>query len=171
MLVASVFVVGIISGIYIVTKTRYICKVCQKKKARKACILNSFLIYGIPCAIGTLCRAREKQQLPNCYEGLNKANKRALSINKENSRNEAVSLYEEILRKNNGFNAGVRYNMGMAYLLRAEWMQATQAFEDALKDCSNYEEAATALLMCYKEIGGTCATKEAKLREKFGFDL
>jgi hypothetical protein len=142
-------------------KRRVLCKGCEKEKARRACLLNSLCLLGLPCAVASLCKANTVQDVPPPYLELDSANTLVKRGDKE-----GLHIYEDILSKNN-INAGVRYNLGMAYIMTRDWVHAAVALEGALADCSNYSPAAGLLLGCYKAMGGQ-AEKLSRLEELFG---
>jgi Tfp pilus assembly protein PilF len=80
---------------------------------------------------------------------------------------EGIHMYEDILSKT-GSNAGVQYNLAMAYVENKDWSNAVISLEETLRSCSNYEPAGFCLVMGYNKVGGN-AKKVAELRETFGW--
>lgn len=151
-----------------VEKKRVLCKGCEKDKARKACCLNSLTLVGIPCALASMCKANQVQDMPPAYVQLESANtlvKKGDKKHDTHSMNEGMRIYNEILNTND-FNAGVRYNLGLAYIALKDYTHAAEAFEGALADCCNYEPAAVMLIGCYMEMGGN-TRKIDELRDLF----
>ena len=149
-------------------KTRVLCKGCEKEKAKKACCVNSLTLVGLPCALASMCQARQVQDMPPAYVQLDLANtlvKKGDKNGDTNSVNEGMRIYNEILNTNK-VSAGVRCNKGLAYIALEDSMHAAEAFEGALTDCSNYEPAAFMLIGCYEEMGGN-THRIAELRDLF----
>ena len=132
-------------------RKRIICKSCEQEKARKACLINSLFLVGIPCALSARCTANQAQDLPPRYFDLNTANSLARKHDKEQVE-KAIRLYRNIL-VSNPVDVGIRFNIGRAYLLMGDWHHASEELERALENCSNYKPAAELLLFSYEKMG------------------
>jgi hypothetical protein len=150
------------------TKQRVLCKGCEKEKAKRSCCMNSFTLIGLACALASMCKANQVQDMPAALAELDSANmlvKKGAKKCDTNSVNEGIRIYNEILNTNK-VNAGVHYNLGLAYIVLKDYMHAAEAFEGALTDCSNYEPAVGVLIGCYEEMGGN-SRKIAELKDLF----
>ena len=79
----------------------------------------------------------------------------------------AIDSYREILRRR-PVAAGVKYNIGLAFLQQERIDEAATMFEYALADCANYQPGANALAACYDHLGE--AQKLADLKAQWGVD-
>ena len=149
---------------------RILCKGCEQEKARRVCCVNSLTLLGLPSAIMLMYKAHQVQDLPSLLEELDRANTFVKKCDTA-SVTEAMKIYKGILQSSdNGVNAGIRYNLGMAYIALGDNANAIVAFKASLEDCCNYEPAAGMLLDCYRDMGAGASPKVAELRRQFGWE-
>ena len=117
---------------------------------------NALFGLGIPVAIIQLVRAYGGTDVGGLFPGLDSANLKA----RKNNIVGAIDGYRDIL-KQHPTTAGVKYNLGLAFLADQDIPGAAASFEFALKDCSNYQPAAMTLAGCYEELGETEKTQIA----------
>jgi tetratricopeptide (TPR) repeat protein len=104
------------------------------------------------------------QKLSVGHEQLNKANQflNQMKIDK------AISLYREMLLKERGRpDAGVHYNMAIAYATQMDWIKSAIEAQAALEDCSNFGPAATLLKNAYTAMGRGRILQKAQLQYTF----
>jgi hypothetical protein len=150
---------------------RVLCKGCEHEKARRVCCLNSVTLVGLPSALWSMWKARRIQDLPPILADLDRANTLVKRCDTA-SVNEGMKIYQKILQdSDDGFNAGIRYNMGMAYIALNNDAKAIESLKASLKDCSNYEPAAGMLLDCYRNTGTAETSQDVtEIRKLFGWD-
>lgn len=136
----------VIYGFY--TQPTWRCPPCMRKDAWKMLFGNLIFVLGVPVAVVQLFRSYGGTSIGGKYAGLDRANLRARKGHLES----AVEAYRQILHKH-PTAAGVKYNIGLAFLGHERIEEATQMFEYALKDCSNYLPAAECLVYCYEQLG------------------
>jgi len=84
------------------------------------------------------------------FRGLDQAN----AFTNKKRFEKAIAGYE-VIEARLGTCAGVRFNHGVALLMADRTAEASTVFQHALRDCSNYVEAAQALAGCYEKLGQT----------------
>lgn len=139
------------------------CPACMRPEAWKMLFGNLIFVLGVPVAIVQLIRSYGGTDIGSLYPGLDSANLKARGENLEG----AIAGYRKILEKQPAA-AGVKYNIGLAFLQRGETDNAARMLEASLADCANYEPAANALAGCYHELGRT--EDLADLKAQWGVD-
>ena len=122
---------------------------------------NLLFIVGLPVALVQLFRSYGGTDIGGLYPGLDRANLKARSGNFEG----AIADYRAILERQ-PVSAGVKDNIGLAFLHDKDEAGAARMFEYALKDCANYQPAAAMLAQCYESLGET--EKLAELKDRWG---
>lgn len=133
------------------------CPPCMRKDAWKMFFGNLIFILGVPVAVVQLFRSYGGTSIGGKYAGLDGANLRA----RKGKLEEAIEAYRQILQRH-PTAAGVKYNIGLTFCTQERFEEATQMFEYALKDCSNYQPAAEFLAECYEHLGETEKLDELK---------
>ncbi len=132
------------------SRTTWRCPGCMRGEAWKMFFGNLIFILGVPVAIVQLIRAYGGTDLAAMYKGLDGANLKARSGKME----AAVASYRKILDQHPQA-AGIKYNVGLAFLQQNQLQAAKTTLEAALNDCANYQPAANLLAHCYTELGET----------------
>ncbi len=141
--------------------TTWRCPGCMRGEAWKMFFGNLIFVLGVPVALIQLFRSYGGTGLGGLYPGLDSANLKA-------SRGDltgAIGAYQKILARR-PVSAGVKHNIGMAFLRQNRPQEAARMFEFALADCANYQPAAAALAACYKQLGES--EKLAELKALWG---
>jgi len=139
------------------------CPACMRPEAWKMLFGNLLFVLGVPVAIVQLFRSYGGTDVGGPYPGLDKANLKA----RQGKQEAAIAEYQAILDKQ-PTAAGVKYNIGLAFLDQEDFERAARMFEYALQDCANYHPAAVALAGCYEELGQH--EKLARLQGQWGGD-
>lgn len=132
------------------SRSTWRCPGCMRGEAWKMFFGNLIFILGVPVAIVQLIRAYGGTDLTSMYKGLDGANLKARGGKIE----AAVAGYRKILEQHPNA-AGIKYNVGLAFVEQNQLDAATTTLEAALDDCANYEPAANLLAHCYTELGDT----------------
>lgn len=131
------------------------CPGCMRGEAWKMLAGNLIFVLGVPVAIVQLIRAYGGTDLSSMYKGLDSANVKARKGQLES----AVGDYRRILDQH-PHSAGIKYNVGLAFVEQNRFDAAITTLEAALADCANYEPAANLLAHCYTETGDTAKVEE-----------
>lgn len=127
----------------------HLCNAAMKPHAWKMLFCNLPFIIGVPVAIAQLIRVyRGGEASSKDFAGLNTANTLAI----KGRFDEASQRYLDIAERMPAA-AGLRYNLGLVCLRDNRVADAALAFEDALRDCGNYQPAAGGLGHCLKTLG------------------
>lgn len=137
------------------------CPGCMRGEAWKMLAGNLIFVLGVPVAIVQLIRAYGGTDLSSMYKGLDSANVKA----RKGQLEAAVGDYRKILDQYPN-SAGIKYNVGLAFVEQNRLDAAITTLEAALADCANYEPAANLLAHCYTETGDT--EKLAELKNQWG---
>ena len=109
---------------------------------------NLLFVLGVPVALVQLYRSYGGTSVGTKYAGLDGANLRA----RRGDITGAIGAYQKILERV-PVTAGVKYNIGTAFVQQNQLEEAAQMFEYSLADCSNYAPSASALAQCYTTLG------------------
>lgn len=145
------------------SRTTWRCPGCMRGEAWKMFFGNLIFVLGVPVAIVQLIRAYGGTDLAAMYKGLDAANLKARGGKME----AAVASYRKILDQH-PHAAGIKYNVGLAFVQQNQLEAARTTLEAALNDCANYQPAANLLAHCYTELGET--TKLEALKAEWGAD-
>jgi tetratricopeptide (TPR) repeat protein len=149
----------VVYGVYSAPTWR--CPACMRGEAWKMLFGNLLFLVGLPVALVQLFRSYGGTDIGGLYPGLDRANLKARGGDFEG----AIADYRAILEKQ-PVSAGVKYNIGLAFLHDKDEEGAARMFEYALKDCANYQPAAVMLAQCYESLGET--EKLAALKIQWG---
>jgi len=141
--------------------TTWRCPGCMRGEAWKMLFGNLVFLLGVPTAIIQLIRSYGGS-VTGKFAGLDSANIKA----RKGKSTAALAQYREILKRV-PHSAGLKYNIGLG-LLEQKPELATESFEMALRDCSNYRPAAGLLVHCYEKSGAD--DKLAQLHYIWGSD-
>lgn len=143
---------------------RYMCHSCMRGEAWKMLLINLIFILGVPFALIQLVRAYQggRMSMPD-FPQLDAANAAA----KAGKWSKAQPLYEAICARLPAA-AAVRYNQGLCLLEAERLREATDAFELADHDCSNFPALGNQLLGLYERSGREDAA--AALRQRWGVE-
>lgn len=139
------------------------CPGCMRGEAWKMLGGNLLFLLGIPVALVQLFRSYGGTDIGGAYAGLDSANIKA----RKGDLRGAINAYENILAKQ-PVSAGLKYNIALAFLQQDDIKNATHTLEYALKDCANYQPAASVLATCYEQAGE--GSKLATLRKQWGVE-
>jgi tetratricopeptide (TPR) repeat protein len=142
-------------------KETWRCPGCMRGDAWKMLFGNLPFLLGVPVAIVQLFRAYGGTDSGNLYRGLDSANVLA----RRGKTKDAIEAYQKILA-NHPIAAGVKYNIGCAFLHDNDAEAAATMFEFALEDCANHRNSAQALAGCLEQLGRT--EELADLRKRWG---
>jgi hypothetical protein len=145
------------------TKSTWRCPACMRPEAWKMLFGNLLFVLGVPVALVQLFRSYGGSDLGGLYSGLDGANLKARRGNLQG----AIDGYKTILEKQ-PIAAGLKYNIGLAFLHKNETAEAAKMFEICLADCANYRPAVAALARCYQALGET--DKLAELKRQWSSD-
>lgn len=140
-------------------KETWRCPACMRGDAWKMLAGNSIFLLGVPVALAQLYRSYGGTDRGSIYPNLDRANLKARGGKLE----DAIADYRQILDEHVAA-AGVMHNIGLAFLKQDDTVNAARTFELALRDCSNYQPAASALANCYEKLGETVKLAELKTR-------
>lgn len=152
------FLWGVRSG------TTWRCPGCMRGEAWKMLFGNLIFILGVPVALVQLFRSYGGTNIGQLYAGLDGANLRACRGDLVG----AIESYQKILARH-PISAGVKFNLGLAFLRQRDYDEAAKMFEFALADCANYQPAVIGLAQSYRELGETDRLEELKTR--YGLEL
>src|SRR5690606_20903433 len=116
---------------------------------------NLIFVLGVPTALMQPYRSYGGAARGAISPGLAASNLRA----QPGDRSGAIASYQSTLSCR-PTPAGVKHNLGLAFLQKEQYEQAARMFEFALADCSNYQPSAGLLAGCYDRLG-----EEEKLAE------
>lgn len=114
-------------------KTTICCPACMRGEAWKMLMVNTLGFVGLPFALGQLYRAYSRRSVKGPLEGLDSAN----ILARKGRIDQALDGYDDLLDAQ-PVNAGLKYNVGIGLLRKAEPEHAQRMFELSLEDCSNY---------------------------------
>lgn len=137
------------------------CPGCMRGEAWRMFFGNLIFVLGVPVALVQLFRSYGGTSLGGLYPGLDGANLRA----RRGDLTGAIEAYQKILTRR-PISAGVKHNLGLAFLRQQRSEEAAKMFEFALADCANYQPAAAALANCYEQLGES--EKLAELKARWG---
>ena len=132
-------------------KTIFCCPACMRGKAWKMLMVNTLGLVGLPFAMVQLYRAYSRRSVKGPLRGLDDAN----ILASKGKIDQALKGYDQLLDAQ-PVNAGLKYNVGIGLLQKAELEHAQRMFELSLEDCSNYGPS----------VYGLMATLEAQGKEQ-----
>ncbi|HYW80160.1 MAG TPA: tetratricopeptide repeat protein [Thermoguttaceae bacterium] len=135
------------------------CPGCMRGEAWKMLFGNMIFVLGVPTALIQLFRAYGGTDVGGLFPGLDRANLQA----KQGDLSGAIGSYQEMLGRR-PVAAGVKFNIGLAFLKQERYEDAAKMFEFALADCANYQPAAAALATCYETLAETDKLAALKLK-------
>ena len=128
---------------------QHLCSDCARKTSTGMLLKNFIFIFGIPHSMYQWIRVRRsKHRPPESYLELINANKLA----RANDIDGAIAGYDSFAAKKGG-SAIASINKGFALGSAKRIEEAVAAFEEALLDCSNFENAGIMLAACLNELG------------------
>ncbi len=146
------------------SRTTWRCPGCMRGEAWKMFFGNLLFVLGVPVALVQLFRAYGGADMASDdFPGLDSANLKA----RQGRCRDAIAAYQGILTKRR-ISAGVKYNLGLAFLADRDVEDAAAAFQFALSDCANYQPAAAAMARCLEELGRD--EELAELKKQWGAD-
>jgi len=137
------------------SQQEWCCPICIRKDVWKMLFTNLPTLIGSPAAFYQMWRAYVSSPIRGTFAGLDAGNGSARKGNWE----QALEKYRGILERA-PHAAGIHYNIGLALAGENETDRAIDAFELALKECSNYGPAYRHLRALYEQTGD-----EARLRQ------
>ncbi|MFG0332710.1 MAG: tetratricopeptide repeat protein [Maioricimonas sp. JB049] len=139
------------------SQQEWCCPICIRRDVWKMLFTNLPTLIGSPAAFYQMWRAYVSSPIRGTFAGLDAGNLYA----RKGNWTAALENYRRILERA-PHAAGIHYNIGLALAEQNETDRAIDAFELALKECSNYGPAYRHLRALYEQTGDHVRLRELK---------